>query len=137
MTTTLTQNEPLDPDDRERHAQSLRSMLAAIMLADQKVHDTEVKAIVRAITKLNSEIGSEHVSATAWLKDNIEEINEALQGPNRLRWLSLQFLKLRDFPDKKFILDNLWRIAVADGELHPSESEILDQATWLWNRDNL
>ncbi len=118
--------------DAERHEDSLKSLLAAVMIADQKIHRHELEALMEAIDALTSHSGDNRGVTKAWLEDNITEIKSMIHGPNRKRWLALQFLKLRDYPNKKVALDYLWRVAVADGELHVNEAAIIDKALWLW-----
>ena len=120
--------------DVDRHSETLKSILAAVMIADSKIHRDELEEVISTIDTLAAEIAS-HTgfgSSRKWLQENVGEINKMIHGPNRDRWLALQFLKLRDFPDKESALDYLWRVAVADGELHINEAAIIDKALWLW-----
>lgn len=118
-----------------RHGDTLKSILAAVMIADSKIHANELEELISAIDKLSHETGQKAGLTREWLKQNIGEINAMIHGPNRNRWLSLQFLKLRDFPDKDAALDHLWRVAVADGDLHVNEAAIIDKALWLWKSE--
>ena len=117
----------------DRHSDTLRSILAAVMIADSKIHKGELEEIIAAVNAMDLEMATNHSKTSReWLKQNVGEINDMIHGPNRERWLALQFLKLRDFPDKDSALDYLWRVAVADGELHVNEAAIIDKALWLW-----
>lgn len=124
--------------DVDRHSETLKSILAAVMLADKKIHKDELDELFLAIETLEREVSAhkDRPSCRSWLRENVSEINTMIHGPNRDRWLALQFLKLRDFADKDKALDYLWRVAVADGELHVNEAAIIDKALWLWqNRE--
>lgn len=121
--------------DANRHGDTLKSILAAVMIADSKIHANELDELITAIDNLSQETGQKKGLTREWLKQNIGEINAMIHGPNRNRWLALQFLKLRDFPDKDAALDHLWRVAVADGDLHVNEAAIIDKALWLWKSD--
>lgn len=120
--------------DAHRHSETLKSILAAVMVADNRIHKDELEELVSAIEALES--GQKSLKSSKpcrhWLRQNIGEINSMIHGPNRDRWLALQFLKLRDFEDKDSALDYLWRVAVADGDLHINEAAIIDKALWLW-----
>lgn len=120
--------------DAHRHSETLKSILAAVMVADNRIHKNELEELVSAIDALESCNGTLKDSKPCrhWLQQNISEINSMVHGPNRDRWLALQFLKLRDFKDKDSALDYLWRVAVADGDLHINEAAIIDKALWLW-----
>jgi len=132
-TGTLELTRPIIADhDAERHEDSLKAILAAVMIADNKIHRHELEALMDAIDSLNGKADHNRGLTKAWLEDNIAEIKSMIHGPNRKRWLALQFLKLRDYPNKKVALDYLWRVAVSDGELHVNEAAIIDKALWLW-----
>lgn len=117
-----------------RNSETLRSLLAAIMVADKKLHKNELDEILAAMNQFESHQDKDGRLTRNWLKDNIREIDQLMHGPNRERWLALQFLKLRDYPQKDEALDRLWRVAIADGELHEKEIDIVDKALWLWRR---
>lgn len=120
--------------DREQHSAAIKSLLAAVMIADKKLHKSELEKISTAIAALDPLEDNANAKIRHWLKDNIAEINSAVNGPNKMRWLALQFLKLRGYQDKEAALDHLWRVAIADGELHDDEAEIIDRALWLWRQ---
>ena len=126
-------NQPhFDYHHANRHADSLKSILVAIMIADNKIHREELDAFMDALDHIDTQNDHVRDETKLWLEDNIGEINAMIHGPNRKRWLALQFLKLRDYPDKDKALDYLWRVAVADGDLHVNEAAIIDKALWLW-----
>lgn len=118
--------------EKNQHSVAMKSLLTAIMIADRKLHKSEMVEVCRAITKLDLQEEDTNENTKRWLKHNIVEIHSAVNGPNKMRWLSLQFLKLRSYPNKDAGLDHLWRVAIADGELHDNEVEIIDSAFRLW-----
>ncbi len=116
----------------KRHSETLQSLLAAVMVADKKLHKNEISELLAAMDAFDG--AQKENENREWLKQNIQQINTILHGPNRQRWLALQFLKLRDYDQKDEALDRLWRVAVADGELHDNEAAIIDKALWLWRQ---
>lgn len=118
----------------DRHSEAIKSILTAIMVADNKIHKSELRELVKSFRRQFSRLNQNWDLDEKWLKDNISEIGRIVRGPNKNRWLALQFLKLRDFPNKETALKDLWEIAMADGELHESESAIIDKALWLWKK---
>jgi len=131
----LQNHEPLHKEAAQHHIDALKSILAAVIIADNKIHKDEIEQFLSGIEALNISPLIKEEDTKTWLQDNISEIDTMLHGSNRKSWLALQFLKMRDYPHKDVVLDYLWRIAVADGELHVNEAAIIDKAVWLWTKE--
>jgi len=97
----LSLNIPRSNFSAQCHSEGLKSLLAAIMVADKKLHKNELKEILTSLNESDRTPGNSDAKNRKWLKQNIKEISSVIHGPNRSRWLSLQFLKLLDYPEKQ------------------------------------
>jgi len=110
---------------------ALRYLLAAVVLADGRIFESELAAYA---VKLRGLIGEESDPAeeSRWLLDHALEVKTHMSGPGGRAWLGRQVLVLHSSGRIGELLDALWSVAVSDRDLHPAESDIIDLAFSLW-----
>ena len=115
-TSTSSSSSGDDPDPRFSFTVSLMVLVAAVMMADSRATRDEL-AIVKAFLKDNFD------AATA--RSALQILKGLLGKTYNIPPVCRQIRHNMDIASRRTLLHLLWRIAWADGSLHPSEESLL------------
>ncbi len=115
---------------------NILSLIAAAIFADDHVYASEIEAFSKATSKLKFAQKTtpklSEAKLLAWYDANKDTIKNSLSTPYFKDWFYALLKDLKDFPEKKAILDVMREISYADGEVHINERALTSLAANFW-----
>lgn len=112
--------------------EAARNLFTAMIVADRKVLPIEIDTMKDGLKSCFPNKEDRYDDELPSFRENAQRIHKLLKGPGKRYWLGNQYMKLKDYPDHRALLDKLWKISVCDGTLDEREGQIIDMFAHLW-----
>ena len=124
----------MNPD----HWTDIFTLLAIIVVADDRVYKEEVDSFVAQVEILKTEVGSEALVTTKlafdWFHAQRDEIRAKIQQENSQFFVVRTIQGLLDFPDHGALLRSMEAVSVSDREFHIEEKSVIELAAAYWGQ---
>ncbi|WP_371396750.1 hypothetical protein [Fretibacter rubidus] len=114
------------------------TLLAIIVVADDRVYKEEVDSFVAQVDILKSEVGSDALVtpklAFDWFVAQRDEIKARVQQENAEFFIVRTIQGLLDFPNHGALLRSMEAVSVSDREFHIEEKSIIQLAAAYWGQ---
>ena len=114
------------------------TLLAIIVVADNRVYKEEVDCFVAQVDILKAEVGSDALVtpklAFDWFNAHRDNIKAKIQQENSQFFVVRTIQGLLDFPDHGALLRSMEAVSVSDREFHIEEKSIIELAAAYWGQ---
>ena len=114
------------------------TLLAIIVVADNRVYKEEVDSFVGQVDILKSQVGSEALVTSKlafdWFIAQRDEIKAKINQDNAEFYIVRTIQSLMDFPDHGALLRSMEAVSVSDREFHIEEKSIIQLAAAHWGQ---
>lgn len=114
------------------------TLLAIIVVADNRVYKEEVDSFVGQVDILKSQVGSEALVTSKlafdWFIAQRDEIKAKINQDNAEFYIVRTIQSLMDFPDHGALLRSMEAVSVSDREFHIEEKSIIQLAAAYWGQ---
>ena len=111
-------------------------LIVATIFADKRVYASEVETFLKSCLKLNflQQLNPKMSEAKLlnWYEMNKDNVCEKLASPYFKDWFYDILDQIADVPEKQAILNVMYSISEADGEVHVSERALMVLAKRHW-----
>lgn len=122
---------------KKEYLDQVLTLLAIVILIDDKVYPEEVETFSKAVQKISEQIDPNILftpsMASGWFRDNRESILRKLRNETSDSLIDSIIQKLRSYNGHKDVFFNMIRIAHADQEYHQTEHAVIKMASEAWN----
>ncbi|MDB2438638.1 TerB family tellurite resistance protein [Hellea sp.] len=115
---------------------NILSLIAASIFADKRIFASEVEVFITSTQQLNrlKDMKSKLTEAELlqWYETHKEDIRQNISTPYFKDWFYDLLEKLSELRDKEALLDIMYKISIADGNVHVSERALITLAKRYW-----
>lgn len=114
-------------------------LLLYVVVADEKIHQDEVDGFLEVADGLALADTERNALERGWLFDwflqNVQEAKADVSNPEFSAKLVHLFIRLREWPEKKRLVDAACGIAAVDGHIDLNEKVLITMATAYWDAE--
>ena len=121
------------------HWMHIFTLLAIIVVADDRVYKEEVDSYIAQVEFLKAEVDTEALVTTKlafdWFVAQRPEIQEKLKSDDAEFFVIRTIQQLLDFPNHAALLEAMRSVSISDQEYHVQEKSIIELAATHWGVD--
>ena len=122
-----------------RYWNDVLHLLAMMILIDGKVYEEELEAFTEAAISLRDKVDPKLMltghMAKDWFAGHREDILNDIRPSCYDRTIKRSLKRLDEVENKKDLIIALLKVAMSDGQKHPSEEKLLNSACETWGLD--
>ena len=118
---------------------NILSLLAAIVVVDQRVYEEEVAAFISGVKRLSAEglfkVNLSYDKIRTWFEAHQDDIRKNVISPFFKEWIAALLDRIPHIENKSSILAVMNDIAKADGRVHISERVLVSFTENYWRAE--
>jgi len=114
-------------------------LLALVILADNKVYRQEVEVFIKVAESLGDDFWGQNIISRKflhdWLKLHFKELETLNKSKSKDAALAKLFIRLKQVPQKRKLVDAMVSVAAADGKIQVDEKILISLAALYWDQE--